>query len=209
MNTPFKYRAFISYSHRDERWASWLHKSLETYRVPKHLVGTDHRVGVVPARFAPIFRDRDELATATNLGDDADRALRAVAVPDRHLLDGRGEVALGQRGDPRLQAPRARAPHLLPAGRRRTGLVAGAGTAEMECFPQALMYTMGADGKLTTERSEPIAADVRPNKDGKNDARLKLLAGMLGVGLDDLKRARSASPTPPHLALMLRRPSRA
>jgi len=26
----FKYRAFISYSHSDEEWAKWLHKSLET-----------------------------------------------------------------------------------------------------------------------------------------------------------------------------------
>jgi hypothetical protein len=29
-----KYPVFISYSHRDERWASWLHKAIEAYRVP-------------------------------------------------------------------------------------------------------------------------------------------------------------------------------
>jgi hypothetical protein len=34
----FKYRAFISYSHRDERSAAWLHKSIEGYRVPKPLI---------------------------------------------------------------------------------------------------------------------------------------------------------------------------
>jgi hypothetical protein len=32
MDTQFKYRAFISYSHADEKWAMWLHKALETYR---------------------------------------------------------------------------------------------------------------------------------------------------------------------------------
>ena len=47
---------------------------------------------------------------------------------------------------------------------------------------------MGPDGELTDARSEPIAADVRPGKDGRNDAKLKLIAGMLGVSLDELKQ---------------------
>ena len=79
MNTPFKYRAFISYSHGDEKWARWLHRSLETYRVPKHLVGSETEFGPVPARFAPVFRDRDELATATNLGATLITALEQSA----------------------------------------------------------------------------------------------------------------------------------
>jgi len=54
-----KYRAFISYSHRDSRWASWLHASLEKYHPPKPLIGTVTMLGMVPKRIAPIFRDRD------------------------------------------------------------------------------------------------------------------------------------------------------
>ncbi len=34
----YKYKAFISYSHQDKKWGDWLHRSLETYRVPKGLV---------------------------------------------------------------------------------------------------------------------------------------------------------------------------
>jgi len=49
VDSEFKYRAFISYSHSDERWAKWLHKSLETYSVPKHLIGTETEFGPVPA----------------------------------------------------------------------------------------------------------------------------------------------------------------
>jgi hypothetical protein len=71
MDTEFKYRPFIRYSHADEEWAKWLHRALETYRVPKHLVGRETESGPVPERIAPVFRDRDELATATNLGDHA------------------------------------------------------------------------------------------------------------------------------------------
>ena len=51
---------------------------------------------------------------------------------------------------------------------------------ELECFPAALF----ADGRI----SEPIAADVRDGADGKNHAKLKIIAGMLGVGLDELRR---------------------
>ena len=52
---PFKYRAFISYSHADRRWAEWLHKALETYRVPSRLVGRETPAGVIPRSLAPIF----------------------------------------------------------------------------------------------------------------------------------------------------------
>ena len=92
----FKYRAFISYSHSDESWARWLHKSLETYRVPKHLVGTKTPFGPVPERFAPVFRDRDELATATNLGETLSQGIGRVGLPDRDLLASGREIALGE-----------------------------------------------------------------------------------------------------------------
>ena len=55
-------------------------------------------------------------------------------------------------------------------------------------FPPELILRIGHDGELTTEPTEPIAADVRPHKDGKQDALLKLIAGMLDVGFDDLKQ---------------------
>ena len=64
----FRYRAFISYSHQDSAWADWLHKALETYRVPSRLVGAQTAAGTIPRRLLPIFRDRDELASATDLG---------------------------------------------------------------------------------------------------------------------------------------------
>jgi MTH538 TIR-like domain (DUF1863) len=74
-----KYRAFISYSHRDSGWASWLHSSLEKYRPPKSLIGTVTVRGEVPKRIAPIFRDRDELPSATDLGSLINAALAESA----------------------------------------------------------------------------------------------------------------------------------
>jgi hypothetical protein len=34
-----KYRAFLSYSHRDTAGAKWRHRALEAYRIDKDLVG--------------------------------------------------------------------------------------------------------------------------------------------------------------------------
>ena len=62
------------------------------------------------------------------------------------------------------------------------------GREEEECFPAALRFRLGADGKVGAEPAEPIAADLRAGGDGRRLARLKLVAGMLGVGLDELAR---------------------
>src|SRR5215469_7764296 len=73
--SEFHYRAFISYSHSDNVWAAWLHKALETYRVPSRLIGTVTGHGAIPRRLHPVFRDRDELASTTDLGRTVNAAL--------------------------------------------------------------------------------------------------------------------------------------
>src|SRR5262245_45524889 len=188
MDTHFKYRAFISYSHGDEKWARWLHRGLETYRLPKGVVGRDTGFGAVPHRFNPVFRDREELATATNLGATLVAALEQSAcqivicspksAKSRWVNE---EILTFKRlgREDRIFA-------LIVDGEPGSSLVPG--QEEQECFPRALIYRMGADGELTAERGEPIAADVRPRKDRPHTAMLKLLAGMLGIGLDELMR---------------------
>jgi tetratricopeptide (TPR) repeat protein len=188
VNTTFKYRAFISYSHSDEKWARWLHRGLETYRMPKQLVGAATEYGPVPARFAPVFRDRDELATATNLGATLIAALEQSAC--QIVICSRKAAKSRWVNEEILTFKRLGKAHrifsLVVDG--EPGASADPQLADLECFPKALIYRLGEDGNLTEERGEPIAADVRPRKDRKQDALLKLLAGMLGIGLDELKR---------------------
>src|SRR5439155_11572570 len=60
------------------------------------------------------------------------------------------------------------------------------GRADEECFPPALRYKYDRRGHQTVKRAEPLAADFRESGEGKRIAFLKLVAGMLGVGLDEL-----------------------
>ncbi|NCT68686.1 MAG: TIR domain-containing protein [Rhodanobacteraceae bacterium] len=182
------YRAFISYSHQDRRWADWLHKALETWRVPRRLVGLTTAAGVIPRRLLPIFRDRDELASATDLGRKVNEALAQsaslIVVCSPHAAASRWvneEVLAFKR---------------LGRGERIFCLIVDGepnasdlpGRAADECFCPALRHRLGADGRLGPEPAEPIAADVRPGKDGKANAKLKLIAGLLDVGFDRLRQ---------------------
>lgn len=182
------YRAFISYSHADEAWAKWLHKALETWRVPSRLVDTRTAAGVIPRRLAPVFRDRDELASAADLGERVNAA----------LADSASLIVICS---PRSAASRWVNEEVLAC--KRLGhaerifclIVDGepnasdiAGRERNECFCPALRFALDADGHLSQQRAEPLAADAREGKDGKRQAKLKLIAGMLGVDFDTLRQ---------------------
>lgn len=183
-----QYRAFLSYSHSDGKWAAWLHRSLESYRPPRRLVGVVTGMGPVPKRLAPVFRDREELPSATDLGAAIGEALRESAC----------QIVICS---PRAARSRWVNEEILAF--KRLGredrifclIVDGEpnasddpAQADRECFPPALRYRLGPDGNLSGVRTEPIAADARPGKDGRSHAKLKLIAGMLGVGFDMLRQ---------------------
>ena len=65
-----RYAAFISYSHADEAAAKSLHKRLETYRLPSRV-----RAAKEETRIGTIFRDRADLAAASDLTDSIKAAL--------------------------------------------------------------------------------------------------------------------------------------
>ena len=184
----FGYRAFISYSHQDQAWAQWLHRAIETYRVPSRLVGQTTAAGTIPRRLVPIFRDRDELPSATDLGRKVNEALAqsanlivicSPAAAQSRWVD---EEVLAYKRLGRAE----RIFCLIVSGEPNTADLPD--RASEECFCPALLFAIDEAGRLTDERTEPIAADARPNGDGKANARLKLIAGMLDVGFDALKQ---------------------
>jgi WD40 repeat protein len=188
-DSEFKYYAFISYSHRDSRWANWLHRKLETYHVPKLLTDRKRRAGdELPERIYPVFRDREELPTSSELNDQIVASLRQ----SRFLL----VICSPRSAQSRWVNEEIMIYKRLGRDRRILSLIVDGepnvgDKPELEaeeCFPPALRYVLNEDGKLSDHRTEPIAADARPGKDGKSDALLKVIAGLLGVGFDDLKQ---------------------
>ncbi len=189
MSDITKYRAFISYSHRDGQWGEWLHRSLEKYRVPASLVRQQNNDSPLPKTLFPVFRDREELPSSANLGNQIQSALQSsrylvvICSPDSARSHWVNEEILEFKRAGRENDILA----IIVAGEPNASEQPG-GDATEECFPPALRRQLGADGQLSTQRAEPIAADARPEGDGKQDAFLKIVAGLLGVGFNDLKR---------------------
>jgi tetratricopeptide (TPR) repeat protein len=179
-----RYWAFVSHSHTDGRWAAWLVRQLEAYAVPSKLVGRLTPAGPAPRRFRPIFRDREELAANPSLRNQIERVLDRsdylilVCSPDAARSSWvNEEVAYF-----RATHDDARVFCVIVGGEPWASDIPD--MADQECFPAALRAPRAdAPG---AERFQPIAADLRPSGDGQRLALMKLLSGMLGVGLDDL-----------------------
>jgi hypothetical protein len=90
-----RYFAFLSYSHKDEEIATWLHRELERFRVPASRQGRLTATESFPRRLRPIFRDEQELAAA----DDSARRSRArwlLPVPRRPVFAGRRAIKVDE-----------------------------------------------------------------------------------------------------------------
>lgn len=220
---PFKYWAFISYSHQDNiltrgdgssghiQWANWLHEQLETYRIPDGYLDRIICTGEpMPERFFPVFRDEAELPTSHDLGGQ----IRDALVRSRFLI----VIASSRSARSRYVNEEVRYFRQLDRGARILTLIVDgepnvrlhpkAGwTADDDCFCPALVHPLRPDGTVDTTRllsEEAIAADVRvKDSDAPREMRateqdqpdrrvllefmkLKLVAGIMGAGLDEL-----------------------
>ena len=158
-----RYSAFISYSHADEEVASWLHRGLESYRIPKRVMAAH---GLRARRLTPIFRDREELATSSNLTESIQQAL---VNSDALIVICSASAAASRWVNAEIEAFRASG-----EGPVLCVIVKDEAAPVGDCFPPSLQ----------AESIEPLAADLA--NDGKRGTRLKVVAGLLGIGLDEL-----------------------
>lgn len=168
MGETYRYGAFISYRHTDpdRQWAKWLHTKLETYRVPRRLVALG-----VPARLGRVFRDEEELPASADLTQRIDAALA-----EARLL-----VVICSPRTPGSRWVNEEVKRFQALGRADRLLALLIEGEPGQSFPPALLDL------------EPLAADARPlegesRRAVKKTALLKLLAGVLGLPYDDLRR---------------------
>lgn len=181
-----RYYAFLSYSHKDKELADWLHRELEKFRVPHSLAGKLTANGVVPRRLTPIFRDQQDLSAGADLGEEIKAALAASQFL---LVLCSPEAAKSRWTNQEIESFK----RTRPEGCVLAAVAAGEpfasdmpGRESEECFPPALRFKYDRRGHQTEKRAEPMASDFREAGEGKRLAFLKLVAGMLGVGLDEL-----------------------
>jgi TIR domain-containing protein len=177
-----KYRAFLSYSHKDTYWAKWLHGRLEGFRIDKELAGRETPIGNVPKTLRPIFRDREDFTAGHTLTEQTLAALEtssALIV----LCSPASAKSRYVNEEIRLFKSRFSERPVIPL------IVEGTpGDSEHECFPPALKFKLAVDGGVSGETVEVLAADAREEGDGKNLAVAKVVARLLGLTTDDVFR---------------------
>ena len=177
-SVPIKYRAFLSYSHQDRRTAEWLHRSLEGFAIDHDLAGRETPLGPVPKSLRPIFRDREDFSGGPTLTDATVAALDSSAA----LIV--------------LCSPAAAASHCVNEEVRlfkqrhpdRPVIPVIADGEPPDCFPLAAGYEVDADGAVTQRPVTVLAPDLREAGDGRALGLAKVVAGLVGVGTDEIFR---------------------
>jgi hypothetical protein len=186
--SDFYYWAFIAYSHHDVDVARWLHTELEAYRIPNSMIGRSVAKRAIPKRLFPVFRDIDELPGASNLTSKIAEALEkshALIV----LCSPYSALSPWVNEEIRRFKLMGKADRIYPVivdGEPYASQKADARAPE--CFPPALRLTNPKKGSKVAQRAEPLAVDLRPADCDKQQVKLRLVAAILGIGFNDLRR---------------------
>ncbi len=167
MKNSYKYRAFISYSHKDKVFAKWLQKKIENYVLPKHL----HRAypNLPQDLTRSIFRDDEELAGAWELSSALQKALKE----SEKLI-----VLCSPDAVNSLWVEKEIESFLKDHDEKDVITVVINGEAE-DVIPPLLRH-----------HREPLAIDI---KSGKKRMLFKVIASLLDIGFSDLwKREKKA-----------------
>ncbi len=172
------YDAFISYRHidPDAQVAAMLARSLENYRIPFSL-----RKQSGKKRMGKVFLDHNELPTSSDLGSGIEAALQAsdylIVISSPEYLQSKWCMK--------------EVDSFIAQGKREKILTILVKGDPSHSFPPELRFVPNPDGTVT--EVEPLAADVRAKSPWERNKKLKveklrLLAPILGVGFDDLRR---------------------
>ncbi len=173
----YQYDAFISYRHveHDMAVAKKLHTMLENYHIPAAVASVCGK-----KKMGKIFRDEEELPLAVSLSENIEAALDAsewlIVICSPDLLESRWCMR--------------EIDYFISKGRRDHILLVLARGGPAESFPPQLTRIETEEGYKDVE---PLAANIASDKVSEcikklGIEKLRILAPMLGVGFDDLRR---------------------
>ncbi len=195
-DSNYRYYAFISYSRKDKVWGEWVQKKIENYRLPTALRHEDSKAeGEIPKFVRPIFRDTTDMIPQGGLS----------VTLKQELLQSKYLIVICS---PSSAKPNAQGKHWVNAeieefqrlgrGHRIVPFIVEGDPesldASLQCYPPALANLEDKPLGISVHENANAHSKVRPflrriGLDGAaNDAVLKLLAVLLGVRFDDLKR---------------------
>ena len=157
-----EYYVFISYKSEDSEWAIWLQHELEHYHLPASFNGrTDIRQDL-----RPVFRDTDELS-AGNLPEQIQKALKN----SQNLI-----VVCSPKAAKSTWVNQEIETFISIGKTNRIFPFIVEGNSPKEFFPPAL--------SSLPKKEERLGGDI--NKNGRDAAFIKVVAGMLNIGFDNL-----------------------
>ncbi len=179
-----KYRAFISYSRKDTKVATWLHKNLEGYHIPEALRAINPHL---PKTLGMFFKDTEDLSAHSSLNDALKETLReseflivicSPASSHSHWVNEEIKYFKSIGGED----------NVIPI------IVDGEPNATTnptfdsfyESFPEALRFKVDKDGNISRNIKNPIGGDIRKGKDSKSKALTRTISRMLNVDFDDI-----------------------
>ena len=173
----YQYDAFISYRHLplDKAVAKKLHTELETYHIPQSVAKATGK-----KKMGKVFRDEEELPLAVSLSENIEYALRAsewlivICTPD--LLESKWCLK--------------EIDTFIELGKRNNILLVLASGTPDTSFPPQLRTLVTEEGVKEVESlaANIVAEDIPQTLKKLGQEKLRILAPMLGVGYDDLKR---------------------
>lgn len=164
----FEYFAFISYKREDEKWAKWLQRKLEYYKIP---ISIRKNHPDLPERIRPVFKDTTDLSPGV-LSQKIQEALSG----SRFLIvicSPRSAASEWVSKEVQAFIDSGRQDNIIPF---IIGGTPNASSQEDECFPEGLR-------KLSGEK-EMLGANI--NEMGRDAAAIKVIARMFNLRFDTL-----------------------
>lgn len=162
--------AFISYNHKDKKYAKWLMRKLEYYRLPSNV----HNEFINSRYLRPIFRDEDDLSSGVLLDElhknlDSSKFLILICSPN----SARSEYVNAEVG---YFIENGRANQIIPL------IIEGVpySGSEYECFPTSLV------NYAVENRVELLGINMNEGNNGKEKAFVRVVSRMLDLSFDTL-----------------------